>query len=83
MNIYKLTQSVNTDYDTYNGAIVVAATEDDARLIRPDGAAWPEKSPFYDTWVRYEQIDCIQVVLIGRATAGWKAGSVVLASFNE
>ena len=36
MNIYKISQGVNPDYDTYDSAIVLAESEEIARLIHPD-----------------------------------------------
>lgn len=36
MKIYKLTQSVNCDYDTYDSIVVVAEDEKDAITIHPD-----------------------------------------------
>lgn len=37
MKIYKLTQTVNDNYDTYDSVIVVAENEEEARSINPDG----------------------------------------------
>ena len=36
MNIYKISQEVNSEYDTYDSAIVLAESEEVARLIHPD-----------------------------------------------
>ena len=35
MNIYKLEQDINNDYDTFDSCIVVASSEKDARDIHP------------------------------------------------
>lgn len=40
MNLYLITQDVNTNYETFDSAVVVASCEGDARLIHP--------SPYYD-----------------------------------
>lgn len=37
MNIYKISQEINKDYDSYNSAIVYANNEQEARYIHPDG----------------------------------------------
>ena len=37
MNLYLLTQSVNTDYDAYDAAVVAAYNEDDALRMHPAG----------------------------------------------
>lgn len=89
MNLYLITQDVNTNYDTFDSAVVVASCEDDARLIHP--------SPYYDSvegeWCAVLDMKPIggngcwcaakdvKVKLIGEAT-GQKAGSVICASYN-
>jgi len=35
MKIYKISQNVNNDYDTYSDAIVCAENEEEARIINP------------------------------------------------
>jgi hypothetical protein len=37
MNLYKISQTSNCDYDTYNSAIVCAENEAAARVIHPSG----------------------------------------------
>ena len=73
MNLYLITQDVNTNYDTFDSAVVVASCEADARLIHP--------SPYVsstDCWCATEDV---KVKLIGEAT-GQEAGSVICASYN-
>lgn len=36
MNIYKITQKVNTNYDTYRGAVVVAESMETAKKTHPN-----------------------------------------------
>lgn len=76
LNIYKLSQKQNNDYDTYDSCIVIAGNEEIARNTLPDiysrrgwGKSWCS-SPEYVT-----------VELIGKAVKGSNVG-VVLASFN-
>lgn len=78
MNLYLLTQDVNTGYDTYDSAIVAAKDEDFARKINPS-----ESSKFggYDAWDWAVSPDQVKVELIGKAVKGTLEG-VVLASFN-
>ena len=88
MNIYKLTQNINNDYDTYDSIIVCAESPDEARLIHPsssnndfaendfDEAGYP-----YSCWVNKDQISKIKVKLVGVASREIKKG-VLLASFN-
>lgn len=44
MIVYKISQNVNQGYDSWDAAIVVAESEDDARLIHPKGlhVVWKE-----------------------------------------
>jgi len=96
MMIWKISQSVNNGYDTYDSAIVIAASPEAARLIHPtrtdlvwrevDGElAWAVKK-LDGTWMNYRddswaRPDKVQVELIGVATGGVEPG-VVCASFN-
>lgn len=36
LNLYLISQTVNNGYDTYDSAVVAAASEEEARLIYPD-----------------------------------------------
>lgn len=37
MNIYFLSQTENNNYDTYDSCVVIAETEEEAKLIHPSG----------------------------------------------
>lgn len=92
LNLYHLSQSVETGWDTYDSAVVVAATEEGARSTHPNGfARWEDGG-----WVRHtvhgrerhrsggdwpEQVTDVRVLLIGTATPDMVRG-VVCASFN-
>ena len=92
MNIYRIWQEVNDNYDTYDSAIVIAKDETSARLISPDAYCYLTKdnkcwftyvdgqveecSPL--SWVRFNDV---KVELIGTALPNAKAG-LVLTSFN-
>jgi len=90
MNLYKISQTENCDYDTYDSAIVCAPTAQDAQRIHPqedltlvwDGATWrlPDgrDSNGTTTWVVPEQV---QVELVGKAADNIPPG-VVLTSFR-
>lgn len=80
MNIYKIARNDTWDYDDYDSAVVVAATEDDARNIHPNGSGNIHDRSFgHRSWVS----DPLQVAvtLIGVAVDGIEPG-VVVASFN-
>jgi hypothetical protein len=53
MNLYLISQSVNNDWDTYDSAVVAAASEDEARLIYPNN--WGEDIIKWNgsKWFRY------------------------------
>ena len=75
MKLYKISQTVNNGYDTYDSAIVCAKSEDVARHTHP-GAGWGELST---TWCKSP--DQVTVELIGTAAPGTRQG-VMLSSFN-
>jgi hypothetical protein len=73
LNLYIISQSINTGYDTYDSAVVAAESENDAVLIHPS-ADYPDLG----TWA---SIGNVSVKLIGTATEGTGRG-VICASFN-
>ncbi|MGO2981580.1 MAG: hypothetical protein ACTID1_00240 [Pseudolactococcus laudensis] len=93
MNIYKLSQTINDDYETYDSCIVIAENEEEAIKIHPNGRQnWDtrgrklENSYFVyenfdiDDWV---EIEDIKVELIGIADRSLNGDiEVVCASFN-
>lgn len=81
MNLYLLTQNINTGYDTYDSCIVAAECKHDARRIDPnrDEDYWKKYPDRMEMWVPYTQIEEIQVKKIG--TTDLPVG-LVLASFH-
>lgn len=94
MHLYRISQSINNGYDTYDSAVVAAESDDAARKISPDSyRRWSDADGcwmfLYDDgrderashpcWV--EDLDLIKVELIGVASGDIKPG-VVVASFN-
>ena len=78
--IYLIEQDENTDYDTYDAAVVVAKSEEDARDMHPSGGKsdWINQNP-WNTWCFSR--DSVRVTLIGKADPSQPPG-VILASFN-
>lgn len=77
MNLYLLSQSDNTGYDTFDSCIVAAKTEDIARNIHPNlSLGWGSRGT---DWAR--RPEKVKVELIGKAIKGTESG-VILASFN-
>jgi hypothetical protein len=73
MKLYRISQTTNQDYDTFDSAVVSARNEDEARNMHPSGPGaglWTWTDPAHVT-----------VELIGTATRGTKAG-VIVASYN-
>lgn len=79
MNLYRISQDVNDDYDTYDSAVVVAETEDDARLIHPSERSWDGKSERWSSWSNAEDV---AVQHIGIANSWLESGTVICSSFN-
>lgn len=77
MNLYLVSQSVNTGYDTYDAMIVAAPDEEAARLTHPRGSDGWKYDGQCGVWARYPSD--VQVELIGQTDRG---AGVILASFN-
>lgn len=75
--IYLIEQDENTGYDTYDAAVVVAKSEEDARDMHPSGGKSDWTS--WNTWCFSR--DSVHVTLIGKADPSQPRG-VILASFN-
>jgi len=82
MKIYKISQEVNNNYDTYSEAIVIAKDEEEARKIHPNGeynyAEHTSTNLYFGTWTKKIYV---KVKYIGEAKKGSKKG-VVCASFH-
>lgn len=75
MYIYKLTQNVNTSYDTYDSMIVIANNEDEAVQL----SVSEYHGDSYSSWACLEDID---VTLIGTACDRYEEPIIILTSFN-
>lgn len=81
MKLWRISQTVNNDYDTYSDAVVAANTRTEARHIHPSGYrddAWWRKDGSFYTWALPEQV---KVELLGTAKKGTKAG-IICSSFH-
>ncbi len=77
MNLYKISQTENSNYDTYDSAIVAAESEEIARNIHPDGDSYWNNS--CGSWCTTP--DQVIIELIGKAIKNTKRG-IILTSFN-
>ena len=89
MNIYLLSQSTNTGYDTWDSCVVIAKDEEEARMTHPyyryftddpndEYNNWNGISGDYDGWCNSKYVS---VELIGTAANGMKR-QVVCSSFH-
>ena len=78
MNIYKISQTGNDDYDTYDSAIVAAESTTIAKFIHPAGdVSWDGKEGLYSSWCNVSEVE---VEFIGQTKISNRC--VILASFN-
>lgn len=93
MKIFHIYQSVNNDYDTYDSAVVVAETAEDAKKIHPNGdyvwngSKWMQHFDDGRVFERNTSSWCtpedVMAFEIGELTDGdYSAGSVICGSFN-
>jgi len=75
MKLWLISQDSNNGYDTYDSAVVAANSEDEARLINPDGD-WESR---WSAWC--DRPDQVTVEYIGDAKINTEAG-IILSSFN-
>lgn len=79
MNIYRISQTENSGYDTYDSAIVLAETEDEARNIHPGGSDFV----IHGTWASHpEQVAVEYLGVADTSKIDSKHGRVLCASFN-
>ena len=81
MKIYKIYQTVNGDYDTYDSAVVCAENEEEAKKIHPSPYRKEEvgiETTAFDGWCSLKDV---KVEEIGDANDDMKKG-VIVASFN-
>lgn len=76
MKIWRISQTQNDGWDTYDSAVVAAKSEDEARLVRPGLGDWGDL--YLGGWCKWP--GDVAVEFIGDGYQG-DAG-VILASFN-
>ena len=95
--LWKLSQNVNNDYETYDSAVVVAPDRMSASEVHParysdDGTAIYSWDRSRDAWwdnLGYHAVDSswcrpndVTVVCVGKAADHLNAGDVVCSSYN-
>lgn len=83
MKLYLLEQDKVSGYDTYDSAVVCAASAEEARNMHPSGRSWGQDAESWfkwaDTWAEPEHVTCTE---IGHATSDKAVKCVWCASFN-
>lgn len=84
--LWKISQDENSYYDTYDSAVVVAETEEEARKIHPseyqdNTGHWPDR--YGGDWATTgENVMVEKLCPLHDPPDHLKAGTVILASFN-
>lgn len=78
MNIYRIFQTINNGYDTYDSAIVIANNADEAKSLHPNGRDVVTDNSNSGSWCELKDV---KVELIGQ-TNPYKTTCIILASFN-
>ncbi len=85
MNLYKVNQEENCGWDTFDSAVVVAESEEQAKKVNVGcGSSWLDDenkdiNP-YANWAT--KTYNVKAELIGIYTGALPAGSVIISSFN-
>lgn len=79
MNLYLISQEENSEYDTYDSAVVAAPDEESAKRIHPRGPECWQGYPSR-TWCRTPSE--VTAKYIGMASGEITAGTVICSSFN-
>lgn len=82
-SLYILKQIVNREWDTYDSAIVVASSIEDARYIHPDGVDVRQDNAWFNPacWCAPEDVEIMWVADLPENSI-YEIGEVVVASFN-
>lgn len=87
MNVYRISQRANNEHDTYDSAVVVAASVDAARHVHPCRSSnqqewWGRDTPWFrHDWAHPDDVDVDLIArLPGDSPLG--EGEVICASFN-
>lgn len=98
MNIYKISQELNKGDDTYDAAVVIAASEDEARLIHPAHGTLLNatytliEGVFYIKLAHWPhsvkssdwcKVEDVQVEFIGNAGGKYTKPQVICNSYNS
>ena len=83
MKLFKIYQDINTGYDTFRSAVVVANSAEEAQNIHPGGGSG--SFDVYESWV--SRPDLVELLYLGEVSLSILdkdiyPGAVICASFN-
>lgn len=83
MNLYRISQTQNDDYDTYDSAVVCAESEEEARDLSPDGGviAWDDEH-IRGVWFWCDRREAVKVEYLGELDNEQITTRVICCSFN-
>lgn len=80
MNLYLISQNVNTGWDTYQSAVVSAKNENEAKSIHPRfGLNWNGENVSRSGW---SSIEDVEVQLIGE-TSLYNTPTIIITDFKN
>jgi hypothetical protein len=84
MKLWKISQKVNNDWDTYDSAVVAAETENDARYTEPthDNDTVSEWNGIATRWSSWCDAKDVIVEYLGETDRVIPNKTVIVASFN-
>lgn len=82
LKLFLISQNETSRWDTYNSAVVVAETEEEAKLIHPSGKEDYPPSPAHMDWA--SSPDNVTVVYLGILSPNsvYVKGEVICSDFN-
>ena len=82
MKLFRLHQNINTGYDTYDSAVVVADSAEEAQKIHPCGGSGDFS--LYDSWVARPDLVTVTYLgeIVGEPERDIYPGAIICASFN-
>ncbi len=82
MFLFKLSQDVNNDYDTYSSCVVVAKDPNSAKAMTPYDPRFDEHPDHPYREQAWASVEDVKVQCVGVASAGLAEGEVICASFH-
>ena len=82
MKLFKIYQNINKGYDTYDSAVVIANSAEEAQKIHPNDSSGDFS--MYDSWV--SRPDLVSLIylgeVVGEPDSDIYPGAIICASFN-